>query len=113
MGNFITVLTVTYVVYFMLALAVFDAEAIGDRKLIPEGNLQVRHLRHRVPSESELRSAFDRLPGVGLCRVWLGVPAGVPCAGPRRVCSFSRTRRIFTGGLGDARQAHGMARHQV
>ncbi|CAN0308959.1 unnamed protein product, partial [Ectocarpus fasciculatus] len=41
-GNFITVLTVTFVVYFVLALAVFDEESIGDRKLIPEGNLQVR-----------------------------------------------------------------------
>lgn len=41
-GNFITVLTVTFVVYFVLALAVFDQESIGDRKLIPEGNLQVR-----------------------------------------------------------------------
>lgn len=40
-GNFITVLTVTYVVYFIMALAVFGAETIGDRKLIPEGNLQV------------------------------------------------------------------------
>lgn len=40
-GNFITVLTVTFVVYFVLALAVFDEESIGDRKLIPEGNLQV------------------------------------------------------------------------
>lgn len=40
-GNFITVLTVTFVVYFILALAVFDAESIGDRKLIPEGNLQM------------------------------------------------------------------------
>ncbi|CAB1098159.1 GT48 [Ectocarpus sp. CCAP 1310/34] len=43
-GNFITVLTVTFVVYFVLALAVFDEESIGDRKLIPEGNLQVRRL---------------------------------------------------------------------
>lgn len=41
MGNFITVLTVTYVVYFNMMLAVFDSEAIGDRKIIPEGNLQV------------------------------------------------------------------------
>lgn len=40
-GNFITVLTVTFVVYFVLALAVFDEESIGNRKLIPEGNLQV------------------------------------------------------------------------
>lgn len=48
MGNFITVLTVTFVVYFILALAVFDVESIGDRKLIPEGNLQVRALRDAV-----------------------------------------------------------------
>lgn len=47
-GNFITVLTVTFVVYFILALAVFDAESIGDRKLIPEGNLQVHALRDAV-----------------------------------------------------------------
>lgn len=46
MGNFITVLTVTFVVYFMLALAVFDSESIGDRKLIPEGNLQVKRTCH-------------------------------------------------------------------
>lgn len=43
MGNFITVLTVTFAVYFTLALAIFDEEAIGDRKVIPEGNLQVTH----------------------------------------------------------------------
>ncbi|CAM9094798.1 unnamed protein product [Ascophyllum nodosum] len=40
-GNFITVLTVTFVVYFILALAIFNEEAIGDRKVIPEGNLQM------------------------------------------------------------------------
>lgn len=44
MGNLITVLTVTYVVYFMMALAIFRSETIGDRKLIPEGNLQVKSL---------------------------------------------------------------------
>lgn len=47
MGNFITVLTVTFAVYFILALALFDEEAIGDRKVIPEGNLQVGRQRLR------------------------------------------------------------------
>ncbi|CAM9242110.1 unnamed protein product, partial [Phaeothamnion confervicola] len=40
-GNFITVLTITYVVYFMLGLAVFDTERIGQRKITPEGTLQM------------------------------------------------------------------------
>eukprot|EP00953_Heterococcus_sp_UTEX-ZZ885_P000789 949-Heterococcus_DN1.PRE.1 len=40
-GNFITVATIVFVVYFMLALAVFQAEKIGERKITPEGTLQM------------------------------------------------------------------------
>lgn len=40
-GNFITVATIVFVVYFMLALAVFEVEKIGERKITPEGTLQM------------------------------------------------------------------------
>ena len=40
-GNFITVATIVFVVYFMLALAVFNAEQIGERKITPTGTLQM------------------------------------------------------------------------
>ncbi|CAM9568890.1 unnamed protein product [Chrysoparadoxa australica] len=40
-GNFVTVTTITFVVYFMLALAVFNAEVIGHRQITPEGTLQM------------------------------------------------------------------------
>eukprot|EP00611_Tribonema_gayanum_P022145 TRINITY_DN4392_c0_g1_i8.p1 TRINITY_DN4392_c0_g1~~TRINITY_DN4392_c0_g1_i8.p1 ORF type:complete len:2019 (+),score=952.03 TRINITY_DN4392_c0_g1_i8:563-6058(+) len=40
-GNFITIVTIVFVVYFMLALSVFQAEKIGERKITPEGTLQM------------------------------------------------------------------------
>eukprot|EP00611_Tribonema_gayanum_P022138 TRINITY_DN4392_c0_g1_i1.p1 TRINITY_DN4392_c0_g1~~TRINITY_DN4392_c0_g1_i1.p1 ORF type:complete len:2193 (+),score=1022.20 TRINITY_DN4392_c0_g1_i1:563-6580(+) len=40
-GNFITVVTIVFVVYFMLAEAVFQVEKIGERKITPEGTLQM------------------------------------------------------------------------
>ena len=40
-GNVITVFTIYLVCYLMLGLALFDCEKIGDRKITPEGTLQM------------------------------------------------------------------------
>jgi len=40
-GNVLTVFTVYFVCMLMLALALFDEETIGDRKLTPAGGIQM------------------------------------------------------------------------
>jgi callose synthase len=59
LSSVLTIMAIWLMVYLMLGLALFQAEKIGDRPIVPEGFLQVRGSAPLSPQHPRVATALD------------------------------------------------------